>query len=245
MPTTSTPWLDADHVRLDRSGRTVLHDISLQIRPGEVIGVVGRNGAGKTSLLETLLGFHRLQSGSVQLWGRPVRQLRGEDKRRIGFVPQQDELLDGLTGWQQIKLISSFYPEWDAALLARLGEDWQLPLARPIRQWSLGQRQKLSIVLALASRPDLLVLDEPVASLDPLARAQFLAEMTALATNPARALVFSSHIVADLAGLVNRLWLVDAGRLHWQGSVADVGRLTGHTGNGPVNLEAAFRQLLA
>lgn len=218
-------------VSLSRSGRVVLDDVSVSVGFGDIVGVLGLNGAGKTTLLETLLGFHVPDSGSIELFGCPVLELGGGLKRRIGFVPQRDELLDGLRGRDQVRLIASFYPDWDAELVDRLVGAWDLPLERPVRELSLGQRQKLSIILALAPHPELLVLDEPVASLDPLARRRFLEELTALACEQRRAILFSSHIVGDLQGLVNKVWMVDRGRIRWQGDATAFG-----------NLEEGFRE---
>lgn len=142
------PILRCAGLKLVRGGREILHGIDLQVSPGEVIGLIGRNGAGKSSLLESLLGFHPLEEGSVELWGRAVRALDARHKRRIALVTQRDELLDGLTGDQQIRLISSFYPNWDHALVQRLVGSWELPTGRAIRSYSLGQRQRLSIILS-------------------------------------------------------------------------------------------------
>ena len=163
-------------------------------------------------------------------------------KLRIGFVPQQDELLDGLTGFDQVKVIALFYPRWDDTMLQRLADQWQLPLSQRIRTFSGGQRQKLSIVLALCSQPELLGLDEPVASLDPLARKQFLDEMLLHAQIAGRALIFSSHLIADLEGLVNRIWIIDQGKLCWQGPVELAHEAIGEAG--PLPLEQIFQRLV-
>jgi ABC-2 type transport system ATP-binding protein len=236
--------VSASNLHVRRGGRDVLEEINLSVFAGDVIGVLGLNGAGKSTLLETLLGFHPPSAGSVELFMQPVRNLNGRGKQRIGFVPQRDELMDGLKVTQQIGLIASFYPNWDAELVDRLVASWDLPMKRRIDQLSCGQRQKLSIVLALASRPDLLVLDEPVASLDPLARAQFLAEMAAIAADTRRALLFSSHIVSDLQGLVNGIWIVDQGRLLWQGRVELLAERFHPDSTGRIDLAQAFRQMV-
>lgn len=238
----SDAMINVNQLSLQRDGKPVLTDISTTVHAGDIIGVLGKNGAGKTTLLETLLGFHAPTAGSVQVFGCAARAMRDTEKLRIGFVPQQDELLDGLTGDEQVRLIASFYPRWDHALLQRLREQWQLPLQQRIRTLSGGQRQKLSIVLALCAQPDLLVLDEPVASLDPLARQQFLDEMLQHASRPNRAVVFSSHLIADLDGLINQVWIIDNGRLRWQGPVADAHLAV--NGVAPLTLAAVFQRLL-
>ncbi|HUO66841.1 MAG TPA: ABC transporter ATP-binding protein, partial [Gammaproteobacteria bacterium] len=143
--------------------------------------------------------------------------LPGAAKARLGFVPQQDELVNQLSAADQIGVIASFYPRWDDALVTRLAREWELDLGERVKGMSVGQRQKLSILLALGHRPDLLILDEPVASLDPVARRQFLEQIIDVAADGARAVVFSSHIVSDVERLANKIWIIKDHRLYWQG----------------------------
>jgi ABC-2 type transport system ATP-binding protein len=196
---------------------TVLQDISTEVRPGDVVGVIGKNGAGKTTLLETLLGFSPPDSGSAEIFGEDCLGMSAAVKARIGFVPQSDELLPTLTGRHQVAITGAFYPNWDQALVDRLATEWEVPLDRRTYKLSGGERQKLSTLLALGNRPDLLVLDEPVASLDPLARRRFLQQLLEIAGDPERAVIFSSHIVSDLERVANRIWIVKDGRLLWDG----------------------------
>jgi ABC-2 type transport system ATP-binding protein len=199
--------------------RRVLDDLSFSIQPGDVIGVLGKNGAGKTTLLELMLGFSPPSSGTVRIFGDESVRLTGKSKARIGFVPQADELLDQLKAREQLKVIASFYSQWDQTLVERLVNTWELDLDQRVRELSLGQRQKLSILLALGHRPDLLLLDEPVASLDPIARRQFLEQIVDIAADGNRAVVFSSHIVSDIERLANKIWILKSGKLYWQGDL--------------------------
>jgi len=198
-------------------GRAVLSHISSEVRPGDVVGVIGKNGAGKTTLLETVLGFSPPSSGSARIFGEDCLGMSAAVKARIGFVPQQDELLPTLNGRAQLSLTGSFYRHWDKALLERLAREWEVPLDRRASTLSGGERQKLSTLLALGNRPDLLVLDEPVASLDPLARRRFLQQLLEIASDSSRAVIFSSHIVSDLERVANRIWIVREGQLLWDG----------------------------
>jgi ABC-2 type transport system ATP-binding protein len=212
----------SDAVTLDRlgksfDGRAVLGGISTTVRAGDVVGVIGKNGAGKTTLLETLLGFSPPTTGSARIFGEDSLTMSGATKERIGFVPQQDELLPTLTGRHQLSLIGSFYKQWDSALTEHLAAEWEVSLNRAASALSGGERQKLSTLLALGNRPDLLVLDEPVASLDPLARRQFLRQLLEIAGDAHRAVIFSSHIVSDLERVANRIWIVKDGQLLWDG----------------------------
>lgn len=199
--------------------RAVLSDLTFNVRPGEVVGVLGKNGAGKTTLLELMLGFTPPSNGNVRIFGSDSLSLPGDIKRRVGFVPQQDELLNQLTAGDQLRLIASFYPRWDHELIARLCAEWGVDLTARIKSMSVGERQKLSILMAFGHRPDLLILDEPVASLDPLARRQFLEQLVELSTDGQRAIIFSSHIVSDIERLASRIWILKDGRLCWEGDL--------------------------
>ena len=215
----SSPTVQAEHLSKAFGNKQVLHDLSFNVMPGDVIGVLGKNGAGKTTLLELMLGFTPPTSGDIRVFGHESRQLPGAIKRRVGFVPQQDELLDSLAAGDQLNLIASFYPHWDKELVDQLCAAWNIDLSARVKTMSVGERQKLSILLAFGQRPDLLVLDEPVASLDPLARRQFLEQLVELSTDPTRAVVFSSHIVSDIERLANRIWILKEGRLYWHGEL--------------------------
>ena len=211
------PYVVARELTKAFDSKAVLSGVSFEVRPGDVIGVLGKNGAGKTTLLELVLGFTPASQGRVEVFGHESYRLPGALKARVGFVPQQDELVNQLTAGDQLKLIRSFYKTWDDALIARLVAIWDIDLRERVKNMSVGQRQKLSILLALGHRPDLLLLDEPVASLDPLARRHFLEQIVEIAADGHRSVVFSSHIVSDIERLANKIWIVKDGRLWWRG----------------------------
>jgi ABC-2 type transport system ATP-binding protein len=198
-------------------GKPVLAGASFAVEPGDIVGVLGKNGAGKTTLLELVLGFTPATAGSVQIFGYDSYRLPGAAKARVGFVPQQDELVNQLTAADQIGVIASFYPNWDDALVGRLCAEWEVDSRQRIKNMSVGQRQKLSILLALGHKPDVLILDEPVASLDPVARRQFLEQIVEVAADGRRSVVFSSHIVSDVERLANKIWIIKDQRMFWQG----------------------------
>jgi ABC-2 type transport system ATP-binding protein len=216
------PYVVAHELTKAFNRRPVLRDVSFEVNPGDVVGVLGKNGAGKTTLLELVLGFTPASHGRIEVFGHESYRLPGAVKARVGFVPQQDELVNQLTAGDQLKLIRSFYKTWDDALIARLVALWDIDLRERVKNMSVGQRQKLSILLALGHRPDLLILDEPVASLDPLARRHFLEQIVEIAADGNRSVVFSSHIVSDIERLANRIWILKDGRLHWAGDFDDL-----------------------
>jgi ABC-2 type transport system ATP-binding protein len=203
-------------------GRTVLRDFSVDVPAGEVIGIVGKNGAGKSTLFDLLLGFATPTSGHSFVFDELSKSLPARVKARIGFVPQQDELIGVLTGAQQLSLIGSLHDQWDEALIDRLAREWEVPLDRRISKLSGGERQKLSTLCALGHRPDLLVLDEPASSLDPLARRQFMRAVLDIASEAGRTLLYATHIVSDLERVANRIWVMRQGQLVWQGGLDEL-----------------------
>lgn len=218
------PIVKVENLFVQKAQQVILNNVNLTVYPGQVIGILGHNGSGKTTLMETMLGFCELTSGKVNLWGVDVDKLSATEKQRIAYVPQQDDFPENMSVKDSLNLYSSFYPQWDHDLADQLLTDWNIEKNKKINQLSGGQKQKLSIVHALAILPELIVLDEPVASLDPIARSMFLQQLTQHLAVQQRALIISSHIVADLEGFINTLWLLKDGKVQWQGPVEKVGR---------------------
>jgi ABC-2 type transport system ATP-binding protein len=206
----------------DIDGRPVLRDFTAEVPAGQVVGLVGKNGAGKSTLFDLLLGFALPSTGQSTLFGADSAALPAATKARIGFVPQADELVGLMTGAQQLSLMASLHRGWDQSLVDRLAREWELPLNRRISTLSGGERQKLSTLCALAHKPDLLVLDEPAASLDPVARRRFMQEVLSIAGDSSRTLLYASHIVGDLERVASHIWVLREGRLVWQGELDEL-----------------------
>lgn len=203
-------------------GVTILKGISAQVLPGQVIALLGKNGSGKTTLLETILGFGFPSAGEVTLWDVKATEIDGEIKQRLGFVPQLDELLAGLNGRDHLDLFKAFRKTWNQSLVDRLVAEWLIPMDISVGKMSVGQRQKLSILLAMVHEPELLILDEPVASLDPIARRQFLQQLVEIAADENRAVIFSTHIVSDVERVANQVWMLRDGVLAYQGGLDEL-----------------------
>jgi ABC-2 type transport system ATP-binding protein len=219
---TNAPSLQLTNLSKQFDQVSVLKDLSANVHSGEVIGLLGLNGAGKTTLLETALGFSLPSQGMASVFGQSSTSMDGTTKARVGFVPQRDELLEGMKGSGYLKLIAEFYPRWNHALVQRLASEWQVPLDIKINKLSIGQRQKLSIIAALGHEPDLIVLDEPVASLDPVARRQFLKELVDIASSQTRTILLSTHIVSDLERVASRVWFMQQGKLTIDASIDEL-----------------------
>jgi ABC-2 type transport system ATP-binding protein len=202
--------------------RQVLKALDWSVPTGRVIGLLGRNGAGKTTLLRCLLGLSPIDGGSIELFGEPMLEPGGERMHRIGFVPQTFDLFPWMKVRAYLDFTAAFYARWNAPLVDRLLKDWELDARQKIGELSQGQRQKLAIVRAIAPDPDLLVLDEPVASLDPQARRAFMSELLALMRAPGKTVIFSTHITADLERADADIALLRDGRIQFVRPLAEL-----------------------
>jgi ABC-2 type transport system ATP-binding protein len=203
----------------------VLRGLDWQIKPGQVIGLLGRNGAGKSTLLECVLGLRETDCGSVTLLGEAAGNLGDAARARIGYVPQKSELFEWLTPLQMLDYFKAMYPRWNDAKVAGLLERWGFGAtsrAHAIGKLSGGEKQRLSIIRALAHEPDLLVLDEPVASLDPVGRREFLRELIDSVVERGTTVVFSTHILSDLERVALDLAFLKDGRIGLQAPLDDL-----------------------
>lgn len=213
----TTPSVEMAGVHLAYSrGAPVLRGLDWQVLPGQVVGLLGRNGAGKTSLLEALLGLREVQSGTVSVLGQHALQLNDAARARIGYVPQHSDLFESFTAAQLLRYFRSFYPRWNEAKVEGLMSRWDIDRHQRIAKLSGGQQQRLSIIRALAHDPDLLVLDEPVASLDPAGRRDFLRELVEQVIERGTTVVFSTHILSDLERVAFHMAFMSQGRIALQ-----------------------------
>jgi ABC-2 type transport system ATP-binding protein len=193
--------------------KLVLKGVDLAVSPGTVMGLVGTNGEGKSTLIKCLLGLLRSSGGEMRVFGEDPWDLSPATKARIGYVPQEPALLPWMTVRQQLAYAAAFFPTWDAKFAAELVCQWDLPWDERVGPLSLGQKQKVAIVLALAHRPELLMLDEPVASLDPVARRKFLESLMQATADGERTVLFSTHITSDLERIASHVAILKDGRI--------------------------------
>lgn len=198
---------------MDHQEYRALDGVSLSLQPGMVLGLVGRNGAGKSTLIECLLGLRIPDQGQAMLFGKPATQLDDSDKAALGYVPQNPESLAWMKLGSMLGLMAELYPSWDAALVERLLQRWELNPKLDLLKLSPGQRQQVAIIRALAPRPRLLVLDEPAAALDPLARRELMREIVELAGEYGTTVLFSTHIMSDLERVASHIALLHQGRI--------------------------------
>jgi ABC-2 type transport system ATP-binding protein len=216
-----TAVLEAQALTKRYRRRPALSDCTLAIPAGHVVGLVGPNGAGKTTLLHLAVGLLAPTAGTITVVGsRPGD--RPEHLARVGFVAQDTPTYAALSVQDHLKLGAWLNPQWDAAMansrIDQLGLDHQQRAGK----LSGGQRAQLALTLALAKRPELLILDEPVASLDPLARREFLQHLMEAVAEHELSVVLSSHLVADLERVCDYLIVLVASRVQVAGPVDEL-----------------------
>ena len=196
-----------------------LRGLDLTVRPGDVYGFLGRNGAGKSTTIRILMGITRPSGGSVRMFGEPGGRDLVSWRRRIGYVAQEQSFYGWMTPLTIGRFVRGFYPRWDDAEFTRLLRVLEVPSSQRIRTLSGGTKVKLALALALAHRPPLLLLDEPTAGLDPVARREFLEIVRDEAERSGRTTFFSSHLVDEIELVAKRVAVLDEGRARYEGDV--------------------------
>ena len=202
-----------------------LQDCSIDVPEGRISALVGPNGAGKTTLLRLLMGLRRPTSGEARVLGRASAQ--DEDfLASVGFLAQEIPLYRRFSAAEHLRIGAHLNRGWDAAAAEQRLTVLRVPLDRPVHSLSGGQRAQVALSLALAKRPRVLLLDEPLAALDPLARREFLTSLADVTIEGDVTVVLSSHLVHDLERVCNHLILLTASRVRLCADIDDV--LSGH-----------------
>lgn len=190
-----------------------LHPLTLQVEPGQVLGLVGPNGAGKSTTIRLAMGLMTADAGEIRVLGHAMPTAQAAAKRDIGYVSADMRLIPNASlGWH-MRLVESIYPGWDAAYAATLAERFNLRPAQTTSTLSQGEHIKATLLLVLARRPRLLILDEPTTGLDPVARHELLTEFMDVLRDDDRSILFSSHNTVDVERISDRIAFLDRGRL--------------------------------
>jgi ABC-2 type transport system ATP-binding protein len=198
-----------------------LRDCTMTIPAGQVVGLVGPNGAGKTTLLHLTVGLLAPSAGSIRvLGGRPAAD--EAQLSRVGFVAQDAPVYAELTVARHLRMGAYLNPRWDGALAAQRIDQLGLGQGRRAGSLSGGERAQLALTIAIAKRPDVLILDEPVAGLDPLARREFLQSLMEMVARSEASVVLSSHLIADLERVCDYLIVLAASQVQLTGAVDDL-----------------------
>lgn len=210
-------------------GRTVraLVSVSLAIDIGGITGLIGPNGSGKSTLLRTLVGFERPTRGRVAVFGIDPRRRRSAALRHIGYVPQSAALYEGLTVGDHLAWAAGLRKGFDRTEAAKRLMELEIPLSRKGGDLSAGQRAQVALALALGVHADVLLLDEPLADIDPLARREFLSVLRRIAKSSGMTVLLASQIVADIDEVCDRIVILGHGKVLLHSAVASA--LSGHS----------------
>ena len=190
-----------------------LDKISLTLPSGQIMGLIGANGAGKSTTIRVLMGLVHQDSGKVRVLGHNMPSQQVAAKREIGFVSEDMRLYEGMTVAWHMDFVRSIYPNWDAAYAQVLIKRFGLRADQKIKGMSHGERVKSALLLALARKPKLLVLDEPTTGLDPVARHEVLRELSHVMVDEGRSILFSSHNTRDVEQISDQITFIDRGRI--------------------------------
>jgi ABC-2 type transport system ATP-binding protein len=194
-------------------GRPVVDHLDLRVPRGAVYGLLGRNGAGKSTTLKMLAGMVRPDHGCIELLGRPLDALPAGDRARIAYLAEGHPLYTWMTVRQAVDFTLAFYPAADRALVDQVLDHFALPPGARIGRLSRGQRAQVSLALAIAPDPELLILDDPTLGLDTNVRRDFLESMIHIIQRRGRTILFSSHVLGDVERVADRVGVLVDGVL--------------------------------
>lgn len=200
--------------------KEVLKNVSFDIKKGSVVGLLGRNGVGKTTLIKSMLGLIKYDKGQIEIFGEKPEELSVEVKHRIGYVPQVNSSMQWMTVNGLLDYIGAFYRNWDRKKINELLKMWDINDEEKVANLSVGEKQKLMIIQTMGFSPDLFILDEPVASLDPSSRRQFIKQLIELNANDDKTILFSTHIMSDLERIASEIILIKSGKIKFKGDLS-------------------------
>jgi ABC-2 type transport system ATP-binding protein len=212
-PSSAPPLVDIRRLTRQFGNKTALDDVSLTVPRGGVFGLIGGNGAGKTTLIKHILGLLRAQAGTVQVFGfdptkNPVGVLG-----RIGYLSEDRDLPHWMRVGELLRYTQAFFPNWDETYAEELRVAFDLDPQARVQNLSRGQRARAGLLVALAHRPDLLVLDEPSSGLDPIVRRDILGAIIRTIADEGRTVLFSSHLLDEVERVADRVAIIHQGRI--------------------------------
>ena len=216
--------MTSDQLVIELSGVTksfgkkpVLRGVDLRVPPGQTFAFLGRNGAGKTTTIRMLLGLLKPDAGVVRVLGLDPATAGVEIRRRVGYVAEDPVLFGWMRVRQLISFMAPFYPTWDSAWAKQLAERFELPMDTRFKHLSKGQGVRVALLLALAHRPELVILDDPTLGLDPIMRKEFLRDLVTYLQAERVSVFFSSHLLYEIEPVADSIVILDHGKVIRQG----------------------------
>src|SRR5215212_2400602 len=194
-------------------GRPVVDSLNLRVPQGSVYGLLGRNGAGKSTAIKMLMGMVRADSGRATLLGEDAEMLSNTARARIAYLAEGHPLYGWMTFDDAVRFTRAFYPRWNDTLVDQILDHFELRRRQKFRRLSCGQRAQVSLALAVAPDPELLVLDDPTLGLDTVVRRDFLESLIQIIQRQGRTILFSSHILGDVERVADRIGIMVDGVL--------------------------------
>ncbi len=193
--------------------RTALSGVDLTVETGSVFALIGPNGSGKTTLLQILMGLRRPTSGNVRIFGRDVRALDHRDRARIGYVAEGQRLPGSMTVGELERYLAPLYPNWDWTLVEELRRRFRLEPSQRIRSLSRGEHMKAALMCALASRPELVLMDEPFTGMDVMTRDDLVRGLLESAGRDDWTVIICTHDLGEIESLADHVGFLDSGKL--------------------------------
>jgi ABC-2 type transport system ATP-binding protein len=233
-----TTYFEVANVTKRFGDKVALDDVSIVVSEPSIVGLVGKNGSGKTTLMRHIVGLQLPTSGSVTTLGCPSPYLDGPQLSRIGMAYQHTALLGWMSAGRLLRYVANFYPVWDEDLENHLVDVFEIDRKANVLAMSPGNRQKLSLVLAVCHHPLLLLLDEPLSDLDAIVRRDVIDALLDRFDRDEVAIVISSHLLNDLERFADRIIIMDEGRVLEDAPLDTLKEKFG------MNLEGTFRQIV-
>lgn len=188
-------------------------DCTMEIKPGYVTGLVGRNGAGKTTAFKSVLGLISTDGGEIEIFGKKFSEFKSKDKEKIGVLLSDSGFSGELKVNDIIPVLSAVYSQFDKEDFLKKCKQMKLPLNKKIKEFSTGMKARLKLIIAITHNADLLILDEPTAGMDVMARDSIIDMLREYMENGERSILISSHISGDLEGLCDDIYMIDNGKI--------------------------------
>jgi ABC-2 type transport system ATP-binding protein len=218
----NTPAIRVEGVRKHFRDSEVLKGVSFEVQPGQTFAFLGRNAAGKTTTIRMLLGLLAPDAGSVSVLGINPQTNPLAVRRRVGYLAEDQRMFGWMTVAEIVRFIAPFYDAWDQALADRYLQQFDLPRNTKIKHLSKGQNVRLGLVLALAHRPEVVILDDPVLGLDPIMRKEFNRDLIAHLQGEGRTVLYSSHLLYEVEPVADAVGILHHGEIVRQGSTEEL-----------------------
>jgi len=205
-----------------------LDSVNMSLEEGFIMGLVGQNGAGKTTIIKLILGLLKRDNGSIHIFGKDIDEDADEIKQQIGFVLDESDWYDSFTIREMVKIISTFYDNWDQTIFEKYLKSFNLEEASRIDSLSKGMKMKFSLAVALSHDAKLIIMDEPTSGLDPIIRDEVLEILQKIIADGGKSILFSSHISSDIDKIADYITFIHEGRIIFSKSreeIADTYRL--------------------